>query len=410
MVVDRMTQEPQDLPGEVLHLLFLQWVYNFSRLDLGVSRYDSFNNEWVFSNEQAGTAFRLRVAEDVGGYIITATDFDERQVAGILRRAYDAAIRREAGDVTYYCSEFLSPVPVVDNNFGVQFLRILGDGTSISGWRRLGDQILLEFEPDPASDRQQLFAPSTRIRVHLFAPGGGPGPLSGKIASNLLEFARVVCTFALGRSVDGSPAPPSLVRSEHGHAAENLRFDQNVLTLARSSVPLDPFTLMSLGDIQSVNRYHSALIAFDAALRQSNADVAAILFVSGIEAIVSPDPTWRKQRLVARFVKAVLDYAPDTVDGLLNHANIEQAFAFRLTGGQDKQRRKLLERIYEIRSMPVHSGLSMAFGLLDSENISRQLRVALLSDLYQGVLLAFLQSPRSSLVGHPDICPGSANE
>ena len=88
------------------------------------------------------------------------------------------------------------------------------------------------------------------------------------------------------------------------------------------------------------------MVAFDAAIVQSNPDVATILFVSGIEAILSPDAPWRKTRLVARFVWAAFEYAPDTVNAILSHANMSQAFAFMPTGGPNARRRRMLERIY----------------------------------------------------------------
>ena len=68
---------------------------------------------------------------------------------------------------------------------------------------------------------------------------------------------------------------------------------------------------------------------------------------------------------MARFVWAAFEYAPDTVNAILSHANMSQAFAFMPTGGPNARRRRMLERIYELRSTPVHSGLAVAVGWMN---------------------------------------------
>jgi hypothetical protein len=289
----------------------------------------------------------------------------------------------------------------------------MGDKRTIEGWRRLSDLVLLEFKPSPVENPSPLNAPKTDIHVFLKVPGGGHGPFSSKVAADTLEFVRLICSFALGRPVSGFTGTAFPADEADSKAADEQQHDfVNVPTLARNGVPLDPFAhLASLGGPASVVRYRGSLVAFDAAIEQRNPDVATILFVSSIEALLSPDTEWRKERLTARFIKAVLDYTPASVDAILQHQNVEMALGFRPRGAISRQRRELLSHIYDLRSTPVHAGPAMAMGMLGGQSQEGQMRVALLSDLAQGVILSFLTTPRSSLIGHPEIWPaGGGND
>lgn len=65
--------------------------------------------------------------------------------------------------------------------------------------------------------------------------------------------------------------------------------------------------------------------------------MAIILLVSAVEAILSPTRDWRKERPVARFVKAVDEYVPDIADEILNHANFVLAFGYAPRGTQERR-------------------------------------------------------------------------
>jgi hypothetical protein len=397
-----------ELPDALLVLLFVQWINTIATAELGVTQYSHSDNNWEFSRQPAGDAFVVELTNQESGWLVHVRQgFDVNVINSIAQRAADATRRRDLGAVTVYRAEFVSPEPDIIA-LSAQFMRNLGDRVLIAGWRRLSDVVLLQFVPEQISDEAaRLFAPTITVRAYLFVPGGGPGPLSNKVAADSLELIRLICAFALGRPVIGFVGPAFPATTEEARCAEAKRYDSSILTLARNQISLDPFRdLLSIGSPSSLYRYRSSLVAFDAAIVQSNPDVATILFVSGIEAILSPDAPWRKTRLVTRFIRAILEYAPDTVDVILGHSNMSQAFAFTPTGGLNNRRRRILERIYELRSTPVHSGLAMAVGWLNEEATSGQVRVALLSNLLQGVLLAFLKAPRSSLIGHPEIWPG----
>jgi len=206
----------------------------------------------------------------------------------------------------------------------------------------------------------------------------------------------------VGRAVDVPlvifPAEP-----QETAAAQALRYDNSILGLARDHVSLDVFDeFMALGDQDGFMRVRGALLSYHAALQQANPDVALMLLVTSLEALIVPRPVWRKEKATKRFIEAIGELCPDVVGDVVNHANVEQAFGYRRRGGIEARRRQLLDRIYDLRSNPTHSGIRLSgVGMLSILADPGRMRVALLSDLARGALLRFLQAPRSSLIGHP---------
>ena len=399
--------ERQDLPEEYRKLLLMQWIHKISGQELSTTQFGQSGDQWQFMKYPEGDGFSVSWPS----CDIEVSGATKRDVAeAIVERATVAVCAGELGEETWFSSGFTSEVPDV---FGTpaQFVRNMGDKRVIEGWRRLSDAVLVEFTPEPVEDPSPLSAPQTNVRVFLKVPGGGSGPFSLKIAADALEFVRLICAFALGRPVSGAVGVVFPAEDEDRLLADERQQDHtNVQTLARNGIPLDPFAhLASLGGAGAALRYRGSLVAFDAAMEQKNPDVATILFVSSIEALLSPGTEWRKERLTARFIKAVLDYNTEAVDAILQHPNMEMALGFRPKGGPSRRRQDLLGHIYDLRSTPVHAGPAMALGLLGAQSQEGQLRVALMSDLAQGVILAFLTAPRSSLVGHPEIWPAGGS-
>jgi len=106
-----------------------------------------------------------------------------------------------------------------------------------------------------------------------------------------------------------------------------------------------------------------------------------------------------------RFLDFFDDLMSQALDEVLAHANFEEAF--QVKRGQRTARalrRDLLRRIYALRSEPVHQGLSThfhPFGMAYEDSAS--LQRAFFCDLSERAILAYLQAPRSSLVGHPKL-------
>ncbi len=214
-----------------------------------------------------------------------------------------------------------------------------------------------------------------------------------------------ICAFAAGRPVDHYPP---MFPADDAEAADALsrRHDFSILGLARDSMSLDIFgDLQRLGGVDALLRARGALLAYHAALKQMVPDVAVMLFVTSMEALISPRHEWGKQKVTQRFVKSLIELCPDAVDSVAEHRNVEEAFGYRRRGGIARRRKELLDAIYQARSLPTHSGIGLSPTGLIVLASSESMRVALLSDLTRAALLAFLQAPRSSLVGHPVIDP-----
>jgi hypothetical protein len=216
-----------------------------------------------------------------------------------------------------------------------------------------------------------------------------------------------ICTLALGRVVSGDGFALFPAEPEKAQEAQALRYDPEILTLARDSISLDIFgDLAARAGADGMLRVRGALLSYQAALEQRSPDVAVMLLVTSIEALIAPRPAWGKGKVTKRFIRATEELCPDAVDGLVNHANVEQAFMLKLRGNAQRRRRELLDTIYTLRSNPTHTGLgpTVSEALLHFGD-SGGMRVALLSDLARGALLAYLVAPRSSLIGHPLIDP-----
>src|SRR5207248_2570011 len=122
-----------------------------------------------------------------------------------------------------------------------------------------------------------------------------------------------------------------------------------------------------------------------------------------IEALITPGRQckWRKEQVTKRFREAVLILCKQAVDALLAHQNLEEALGFSKRGTVDRQRRALVDHIYDLRSLPTHTGIGPRNISIHTFGAERGIRVALLSDLARAALLAYLQAPMSFLTGHP---------
>ena len=336
----------------------------------------------------------------------------ESDIQRIVNDTKDKLAAKDFGGEVIYRANLKSPAFAMDSVSMMNFARLLGYPVHITGYRRLGSRILLEFIPDPLPEKPTLlmFAGSTNIKVTIFSPGPIESDLTRRTAAALLETVAAICAFALGRVVE-SPLMIVPIKDDEAATAQALRRDESILTLARNSVSLDVFEeFTALSDLDGALRARGST-AYHAALQQANPDVATMLLVSSMEALIVPRPEWRKDKATKRFIEVICELCPETIDELVNHANVEEAFSYTRRGGPRPRRRQLLNRIYELRSTPTHQGIGLAGGgMILTAITSGSLRVALLSDLARAVLLAFLQAPRSSLIGHPMFDPAEGSQ
>jgi hypothetical protein len=396
------------LPEEVNSLLFAAWVQSFAEVQFGLQQHGggpTADGAATHSfGSPTGANFSLRRSVNGSWSLASAHQISEGDIAAIIETSKERLAAGDfGGDVVYQTSMHV-PAFAITQVMMSNFMRILGDQVPIAGMRRLGSRVLLEFTPIPPENIQapQLFAPETNIKITIFAPGPAASDLTQKISSGVLEFVAGICSLALGRVVEPElmifPAKP-----EDATEARARRFDNSILNLARNGISLDVFDeFAALGGADGLLRVRGTLLSYHAALQQSSPDVALMLLVSSLEALIVPRASWRKDKATKRFIEGIEKLCPEAVDSLVHHANVEQAFGYRQKGGPAARRRQLLNQIYELRSTPAHSGLGLSSaGMLSMLVEPGTMRVALLSDLARGALLAFLQAPRSSLIGHP---------
>ncbi len=234
-------------------------------------------------------------------------------------------------------------------------------------------------------------------------PGPRIGFLSSSIARAVIETVAAICTFALGRGV---ALPPTVIPTKQENVPElhARRADQTILTLAREHISLDIFSAITLpGGREFFERLRAAFLTFDAAFQQRHKFVASILYVICAEALTTPNAHWRDTKPTKRFIEFFDELIPLELDTIVNHDNFEEAFRTRRRSRTPRKlRRELLDKIYELRSGLVHSGLQPSYTGLEIDT-SDDIRCNLMADFAEGAILGYLASPRSSLIGHPEI-------
>lgn len=397
------------VPPDMTELLFVAWMVKLGS--------DVFSQHG--SGGSAGHSRTLNFGVPDGAYLLigqigteeweiqTLSGVEKSMAEGIIKGALQKVQELDlGGDVVYQVEMKTHQAELFDKDYRLNFMRVLSDQVHVSGPRRLGDRVLLNFAHEEITDSPILFAPDLTIETTVIAPGPAATNFSQTIAAGMVELTSAICALATGRVVS---AEPVMFPADDEIRDKSLasRADISILTLARDSISLDLFNeFAAIGGPEGVGRLRGALLSYHAALGQSNADIATMLFVTAIEAILAPNTPWAKERVTKRFVDGVQSLSLEAVDELLAHDNCEDAFNYPQKGGERARRKQLLERIYSLRSTPSHTGIGLSssnflIGFGDPGNM----RVALLSDLARAAILSFIQAPRSFLTGHPTIDP-----
>ena len=395
-------------PVETSTLLFAAWLQFFAEQRLGLQQRGGGIAPDGSGNFNFGDPTRVNFAikrSASGEWSLKSSQgISESVIEAIVADARQKHDARDFGSDIVYQTTMQAQAFAINPLMMSHFMRLLGDQRLISGRRRLGGRVLLEFTPEPPQDptAPQLFAPATEIEVSIFAPGPTASDLTQRTAAGVAEMVGAICALALGRIVE-VPLMIFPTQADAAAVANSLRYDKAIPGLARDSISLDVFDyFLGLGGPDGLLRARGALLSYHAALQQPSPDVALMLLVTSLESLIVPRPEWRKEKATKRFIEAIKQLCPDAVDAVVNHANVEQAFDYKQRGRPEARRRQLLDRIYELRSNPTHSGIGLSgVGMLSLLTEPGSIRVALLSDLARAALLMFLQAPRSSLIGHP---------
>lgn len=326
-------------------------------------------------------------------------------VDSIAARAASSVQGNGFGGTVWYSTE-LREVPIALSSISLiaPLLERLGSQIRITGWRRLGPSIMLEFAEELAEGQaESILAPKALVHVHIAAPGPCAGVFSSHVAHRVAETVGAVCTFALGRPVE-LPFTIFPAKEETFPELDRRKVDHEILTLARQGISLDIFSQLGVdGGFDCFQRARGALITFDAATRQARDSVAAILYVAAAESLATPNATWGRERLTKRFKEFFEELMPGELDRIVSHKNFEEAFGIRRGDRTARAlRRELLDRVYDYRSGQLHEGLEPSYrglGIIVEEG--REARRGLLRDFAEAAILRFLAAPRSSLTGHP---------
>jgi hypothetical protein len=307
------------------------------------------------------------------------------------------------GHVWYTCTLAGEQPNLADPMFFSRMQEMLYTPVRIVDWRRLGWGVLLNFREhapeDGPRDETVLIHPTPIIDAYVAVPGPTDGPFTRRIAHQFMEVVAAICTFALGRPVN---LPPIVWPAQEEILAdlETRRADETLGTLARRGIGLDIFYL-ALADRDSWQRLRGALLTYDAALRQQREQVAVILYVVAAECLTNPFQPWKVERLTTRFIKFFDELMPDHLDEMIQHGNFEEAFGIvRGSKLPHTLRRALLGTLYGFRSEPVHEGLAMAYEGFGHSGLTGQRRM-LAAWFTEFAILRYLESPRTSLIGHP---------
>jgi hypothetical protein len=290
----------------------------------------------------------------------------------------------------------------LDASFGLHMMRMLGQSRAFKGRWRLGKDVLADFAvEDPA--QLAAFAKQT-ISVTFRCIGPGHGPRSATFARKQADFIRAALSFCTASRLEGGgfvkPVtddgfPPG---SEVNGALPELSV-QGLPIWSRLS------EAASNGAIELVDRVINAVTAYEHALEQPTEGAATVFYVAAMEALTVPNHRYSNQRVTSRFTQSLLALARPKLEETLKHANFAEAF--ESTKKRVKTPADLANRIYGLRSSPVHTG---KFGLerdvfVGMTSMEGPIRAALLGEIAEAAILEFLRCPFTSLIGHMDHDP-----
>ena len=210
-----------NFPGDVEELLFASWVQYFGRERLGLDQYGhggtvGIDATYNFGNPTEKT-FSLKRSPSGEWTPQDAKGVTELDIQEVVSDACERLTASDFGGEVVYQTTLKSAGFSMTQVSMSNFMRLLGDQVFISGQRRLGRQVLLEFNPEPPENPSapQLFTTAVDIDAKLFIPGPIASDLTQRGASGVIEVVAAICAFALGKPVETPmmifPAPPEEV-------------------------------------------------------------------------------------------------------------------------------------------------------------------------------------------------------
>lgn len=398
-------------------LLFVNWVQHLVGERLAPVQ------SWNGGPDTDSWQFKLGEGRQVGIEIkapkfrvkVTPPSRDRAAIRDIVDEAWQRTQAGNFGDGLWYKTRFSSQVSTMSALGQLHFMRFLSEHANrrVQGPVRLTNGVLLEFE-QKATDPSPLAIPDFTVDVTLRAPGPGRGPFTAMLAVNIATMVRAILAYSTAAPIDHSalmmsfPAKPEDIEPAEQYLSDTsvgeLTVDGNVL----GTRIFGEFggLAQQTGNADLVRRVQGALYSYEQALHQESEYTTLILLVTGIEALTVPNVSgWNQKRLVARFIDFVKQADPAAIAKIISHDNFKQAF------GSYTSPSRFLNDVYSRRSRPLHTGMVQHTVMGPLPNIAGDggIRVALVSELFRACMRSFLTAPFSSLIGHPDIAPGSGD-
>lgn len=376
--------------------LFADWLGYLCDKEFGAPQQGSSGDAWTIGLAN-GVTVTVRFGPQ-GEPQVEATDASV-DVSSLVDKAFENAARGDTGPGQWYRMALSCDVGI--DGLALHLPRILNEHRRFEGDWAFGSDCLLTFK-QANTKPAQLVIPKFDLTAVYRVASPWHGPFGQDRAAEAGTFVRSIAAFA-----SAAPFQPlvGLFPANEGEA----KAAQDALAGGLQQIHAEGLVLadalqrlVAPAGREALNRVHGAIYAYEEALSQRSEFVAAILLVSGMEALTTPDRPWRRKRLTVRFIQSISDLCSDELAEILAHENFEQAF------GDMRSVRQFLDVLYDARSRPLHTGfVQHRVSALPEMGGEPGIRIMFVSKLTRAAILSFLRAPFTSLVGHPDVDVGA---
>lgn len=379
---------------------FIDWCHALLGEQIGIAQHGRSGDQHTLKIKEGPELTFVRDPSTDVCSVQCATPLPEH-ISRILHDASERAARGDMGKTQWWRVSF-STRKALDASFGLHMMRMLGQTRAFKGRWRLGKDVLAEFTVD---DPKQLVAfAQQKIMVTFRCAGPGHGPRSALLARRQADVIRAVLSFCTAAIIEDGGLVKPITDAEFPAGSE--------VNTALPELSVQGLAIWSrlteaalVGAFELVSRAVNALTAYEHALHQPTDRAATMFYVASIEALTVPNNRYANLRVTSRFTKSLVELARPRLEETLKHANFTEGFD--RTGKRVRTATDLANRIYTLRSSPVHTG---QFGLERSAvlgMVSPQgpIRAALLAEIAEAAFLEFLKRPFTSLIGHMDFDP-----
>jgi len=377
---------------DALHL-FIDWFWHLLSQKHGIQQTGYAGDAWTFS-VQGSCVYKILHNRSNGEVMLDVPESvfpDAEQVAMEAARRASAV---DVGDPTWWVTGFESKGNL-DESSQLHMMRSVGQHKQFPGKWKLGNDAVVSFNEREFNHLPVL--PKQEVKIVFRSNGPGHGPFGHAAACKNATLIRATLSFVTGTPLEGLPGIFPAKAQEREEAERELEAGA-LPEIHLLGLHVWPAIARLLAGREAFDRVLGALLAYEHALTQKSGNASLVFFVTAIEALIVPNTVWSKERVTKRFCEFLVTACPETLREVLAHANFREAF------GEIEKPKEFVEKLYQLRSRPIHTGhLGMFRDILNADPDS--VRVALVGDVTRDAILAFLRQPFSSLWGHPKLDP-----